>query len=290
MAMLPNGPACTSTGVFSSVCSRFGLIASRRITAIDPAPCSCSAVTGVPGRGVADDDPPEPGPQVRQRRGQRERGHHLGGGGDVEPGLPGDAVGLREPSPITMLRSARSLTSSTRRQVMSCRSRPSCVALVQVVVDHRGQQVVRGGDRVHVAGQVQVQHLHRDDLAVAAARGAALDAERRPHRRLPDGDRGPLADVAERLAEPDGRGGLALAERGRGDRGDHDVLGLRRGRRARSIAASLIFTTCSPYGSSRCSPMPSSCGDVVDRLERRRPGDVEVASDCHDRLLRFLVR
>ena len=32
---------------------------------------------------------------------------------------------MREPSPITMLRSARSLTSSTRRQVMLCGSRPS---------------------------------------------------------------------------------------------------------------------------------------------------------------------
>ena len=63
----------------------------------------------------------------------------------------------RPPRPMTMLRSARSLTSSTRRQVMSCRSRPSCVALVQVVVEHRGQQVVGRGDGVEVAGQVQVE-------------------------------------------------------------------------------------------------------------------------------------
>ncbi len=47
-AMLPNGPACTITGVFSSVCSRFGVSASRMITAIEPAPLSCSAVTGSP--------------------------------------------------------------------------------------------------------------------------------------------------------------------------------------------------------------------------------------------------
>ncbi len=47
-AMLPNGPACTKTGVFSSVCSRFGLSASRIITAAAPAACSCSAVTGSP--------------------------------------------------------------------------------------------------------------------------------------------------------------------------------------------------------------------------------------------------
>ena len=48
VAMLPNGPACTSAGVPASVCSRLGLIASRRITAIAPAALSCSAVTGSP--------------------------------------------------------------------------------------------------------------------------------------------------------------------------------------------------------------------------------------------------
>ena len=49
-AMLPNGPACTITGVCSRVCSRFGLNASRMMTAIEPAPFSCSAVTGSPAR------------------------------------------------------------------------------------------------------------------------------------------------------------------------------------------------------------------------------------------------
>jgi hypothetical protein len=47
-AMLPNGPACTKTGVFSSVWSRFGLSASRIMTAAAPAACNCSAVTGSP--------------------------------------------------------------------------------------------------------------------------------------------------------------------------------------------------------------------------------------------------
>ena len=49
-AMLPNGPAWTMTGVFSSVCSRLGFSASRMMTAIEPAPFSCSAVTGSPAR------------------------------------------------------------------------------------------------------------------------------------------------------------------------------------------------------------------------------------------------
>ena len=48
VAMLPNGPAWISTGVFSVVCIRFGLIASRMITAIAPAAFRSSAVTGAP--------------------------------------------------------------------------------------------------------------------------------------------------------------------------------------------------------------------------------------------------
>ena len=89
------------------------------------------------------------------------------------------------------------------------------VAVVEVVVDERRGEVVRGADRVHVAGQVEVEVLHRDDLAVAAARGAALDAEHRAEARLADAHRRLLADPVEALGEPDGRRGLALAERRR---------------------------------------------------------------------------
>ena len=48
VAMLPNGPQCTSAGVPSRVCMRFGLMASRRMTVIEPATCRSSAVIGVP--------------------------------------------------------------------------------------------------------------------------------------------------------------------------------------------------------------------------------------------------
>src|SRR6478752_6866379 len=71
-AMLPNGPACTRTGVFSSVCIRLGFNASRMITAMAPAPL----------------------PHLREGRGEREDRHHLAGGGDVEAGLAWHAVQL----------------------------------------------------------------------------------------------------------------------------------------------------------------------------------------------------
>ena len=64
------------------------------------------------------------------------------------------------------------------------------VVLLRVLVKHarveRGRdQIVRGRDGVNVAGEVQVELLHRDDLRPAAAGRAALDAERGAHRRLP---------------------------------------------------------------------------------------------------------
>ena len=38
------------------------------------------------------------------------------------------------------------------------------VAVVEVRVDHGRAEVVRGSDGVHVAGEVEVEQLHRDDL------------------------------------------------------------------------------------------------------------------------------
>ena len=75
---------------------------------------------------------------------------------------------------MTMLRSARSLTSSTRRQVIVVGVEAERVALVQVVVEHGGEQVVGGGDGVHVAGQVQVEGLER------APPGCSRRRRRRP--------------------------------------------------------------------------------------------------------------
>ena len=49
-AMFANGPQCTNAGWPSSVCTRFGMIASLSRTAIEPAQPICSAVTGSPER------------------------------------------------------------------------------------------------------------------------------------------------------------------------------------------------------------------------------------------------
>ena len=94
-------------------------------------------------------------------------------------------------------------------------------------IQRRGAQVVRGRDGMDVAGQVQVEILHRDDLAVAAAGRAALDAEGRSLRGLADDGHDALAQVrTQRLRNTDGGGGLAFAERGGGDGGHVNVLAI----------------------------------------------------------------
>ena len=172
-----------------------------------------------------------------------------------------------------MLRSDRSLTSSTRLQVMPCGSMPTRVALLQVVVDHGGQQVVGGRHGVEVAGQVQVEVLERDDLAVAAAGRATLDPERRAHGGLADGDRGLLAEAGQGLPEPDGRRGLPLAERRRRDRRHDDVAGLRPvGQGRDGIEADLGHVGAVVLEQVRRNPHLR--GDLLDRPQRRLAGDL----------------
>ena len=104
------------------------------------------------------------------------------------------------------------------------------VVLLRVLVKHarveRGRdQIVRGRDGVNVTGQVQVELLHRNDLRPAAAGRAALDAESRPHRRLPHAREDLVAEHgAERLTETNGRRRLALAERRRVDAGNDHIV------------------------------------------------------------------
>ena len=87
--------------------------------------------------------------------------------------------------------------------------------MVDVVVDQRGEQVVRERDRGEVAGEVEVDVLHRHHLRVAAAGRAALHAEHRAERRLAQADDRLLADAVERIAQADRRGRLAFARRRR---------------------------------------------------------------------------
>ena len=94
-------------------------------------------------------------------------------------------------------------------------------------VNGRGQQVVGCRDGVNIAGQVQVEIFHGNNLAVAAASCAALDAKGRALRGLADAGEDVLAQVsAQRLTQANHGGAFAFAQRGRGDGSHVDVFAI----------------------------------------------------------------
>ena len=156
--------------------------------------------------------------QIVQIARQAEHRHHLGSDGDVEPVLAREAVG----------HTAQAAHDAAQRAIVHVEAAPpgdaprvdaQRIAPVDVVVDHRGQQVVGRGDGVEVAGEMQVDLVHRHDLRIAAAGGAALHAEARPERGFAQADHRARADAVQRIAETDGGSGLALACRRRADAG-----------------------------------------------------------------------
>ena len=98
---------------------------------------------------------------------------------------------------------------------------------MQVIVEERRGEVVCCADGVHITGEVQVELLHRNHLAVAATCSAALDAEDRPEARLSNRDGGAVANLVEALRESNGGGGLPFTEWRWANCGDHHVLAAR---------------------------------------------------------------
>ena len=246
-----------------------------------PRPLELLGGDGLAGHGVSDHDPPQTEAQVGEGRGQRQDGHDLGGGGDVEAALAGDAVLLRpQPDHDVAQAPVVDVEDAAPRDVVDVESEP--VALVEVVVDHGRQQVVGGRDGMEVASEVEVEQLHRDDLAVAPAGRAALDAEGRTHRRLADGDGRLLADVAHGLTETDGRGRLTLAEGGWRHRRDHDVAGQgpvgQLGDGLELDLGQLVAVGLQQMGAQAHGP-----GDLDEGTARRALGDLQVGRERHRR-------
>ena len=124
-----------------------------------------------------------------------------------------------------------------------------------------------------VTRQVEVEVLHRDDLGVAATRGAALDPEHGAERRLADRDRRAAPDAVETLREPDGRRRLALAQRRRADRRDDDVLAARVRRLDATDAVERDLGLGAAVELDLVLVQAEIAGNVEDRPRRDRPGD-----------------
>jgi hypothetical protein len=128
---------------------------------------------------------------------------------------------------------------------------------------------------VEVAGEVQVDLLHRHDLGLAAAGGAALHAEARPERRLAQADHGLLADAVQGVAQAHRGGGLALARGRRGDRRDqHELAGLP-ALQPGDVAVVDLGDVLAVIV-ERVIRDAELLGDLRDRLQGRGAGDLDI--------------
>ena len=184
-----------------------------------------AGTNGLAGKAVANDNLAQALLEVVDARGQAQDRHDLGGNGDVEAVLARHALSLTanavdDVAQLTVVHVDDALPSD------AFDVDAELVALLNMVVEHGGQQVVGSTDGMEVAGKVQVDILHGDDLGPAAASGTALHAKHRTERRLAQGHGALNAATTQAVSQTDSRGGLALA-RGRGvDSGHEDELGL----------------------------------------------------------------
>jgi hypothetical protein len=166
-----------------------------------------------------------------------------------------------------MLRSARSLTSSTRRQVMLFRSKPSRLPWnkwLSIMAASRLCAAVTACSPRSGAGSAPPS---APPGCTPPASGPALDPERGTHRRLPDGDSGPPAAVLESLTQAHRGGGLALPQWRRGNGRDHDVL-RRRPTREFLNRCQLNLHDLVPVGLQQMRRDPPLGRDIFQRLER----------------------
>ena len=232
------------------------------------------------GAGVTEHDPREPCLEVSKVRRQAENRHDFGCDRDVESGFAHHAV----------LVSAEAGGNRTQRAIVHVDYAPpgnparidaEFVVPVQVIVDECRKQVVCGADRMEVAGEMQVDIRHRDDLRVAAARRAALHAEARAEARLTQADRRLAANAVEAVAEADGRRRLALAGRGRRYGGNQDELAVAR----MAVGTNEIvrdLRLVAAIGNQDVRWNTELEADRLDRFERRGLRNLNIASDsCH---------
>ena len=184
-----------------------------------------TGANGLAGIAVADNNLAQALLEVIDARGQAQDCHDLGGNGDIEAVLARHALGLAantvdDMAQLTVVHVDDALPGD------ALNIDTELVALLNMVVEHGGQQVVSGTDSVEVTGKVQVDVLHGDDLRPAAAGGTALDAKDGTERRLTQGHSTLDAATAQAIGQTDGRGGLTLARRRGVDGGHEDELGL----------------------------------------------------------------
>ena len=177
--------------------------------------------------GIGHNHPGQTALQVSQIAGQTQNRHNFGSNGNVETVFAGNAAGL----------TAQAADNVAQLAVVHVHNpfphdfagiNIQGIALLDVVVDESRHEVIGNTNGVEVAGKVEVDVLHRNDLSIAAAGSAALHAKYGAQRGLTQANDRLLAQAAQGVRQADGGGGFALAGRSGTDGSYQYQLGFER--------------------------------------------------------------
>ena len=217
--------------------------------------------------------------QILQVLRQAEDRHDFRRDGDVEPRLAREPVGHTSERAVDLPQSPVVHVNHTPPDDAAGVDFQR-VAPVDMIVDHRRQQVVGAGDGVEVPGEMKVHFLHRHHLRHTATCRASLHPEIRAQRRLADADDSLLADPVQTVTKTNGRGRLALARRGRVDRRHQDQLAI-------LVALNRVDETLADLGLVMAVRQqifrrdPQLGPDLEDRLLLRLAGNFDVTFVGH---------
>ena len=173
--------------------------------------------------GVAQEDIPDAALEVVEVRGEAEDGHDFRSGSDVEARLGRYAIDGTAQAGDDVAQATVVYVQDTL-PLDFLQTETSMAILIKMVVEQCRNHVVRRGNGVEIAREVEVDVLHRQDLCVSASRSTALHTETRAERWFAkDRDR-LLSDFVQTEGETDGDGSLTDARLGGRDGGNEDEV------------------------------------------------------------------
>ena len=137
--------------------------------------------------GNSDDDAIEPPAKILEIFRKGDDGHDFRSGGDDEAGLAAAALFLAVERNGDAAQGAVVHVDGTRPGD-ALGIKMQIVAVEEMRIDKSGEQIVRRGDGVKIAVEMEIDFRTRLDLRKAAPGGGALHAEHRAERRLARGD------------------------------------------------------------------------------------------------------
>ena len=215
--------------------------------------------------------------QIRQITREAEHRHDFGSNGDVKPIFARETIGNTAQGRIDAAQ--RAIIHVNRAAPgNAARIQAKFIAPIDVVIQHRRQQIIGAGDGVEIPGEMQIDIFHRQHLRITAAGRPTLHAKAGTKGWFAQADHGARAERIQRITKTNGGGGFALTSRGWVDAGDQHQGAIRAvclGADEIQPDLGLVFAV----GFQRIGRNAGPRGDIRNRLQRRGARDIKIR--CH---------